>query len=50
MTQYANKANDNLYGEQKLAYEQQQSVTDLKQLNGLNNPIRQVLERQINNA
>ncbi|HFO0363733.1 TPA: hypothetical protein ACHHQG_002813, partial [Staphylococcus aureus] len=34
----------------KLADDKQHAVTDLNQLNGLNNPQRQALESQINNA
>ncbi|HCZ8900032.1 TPA: GA module-containing protein, partial [Staphylococcus aureus] len=44
------QAKDNLHGDQKLADDKQHAVTDLNQLNGLNNPQRQALESQINNA
>ncbi|HEK6286323.1 TPA: GA module-containing protein [Staphylococcus aureus] len=48
--QQVNQAKDNLHGDQKLADDKQHAVTDLNQLNGLNNPQRQALESQINNA
>ncbi|CAC5981534.1 cell wall associated fibronectin-binding protein [Staphylococcus aureus] len=50
LTQAVNQAKDNLHGDQKLADDKQHAVTDLNQLNGLNNPQRQALESQINNA
>ncbi|HCU0803165.1 TPA: hyperosmolarity resistance protein Ebh [Staphylococcus aureus] len=50
LTQAVNQAKDNLHGDQKLADDKQHAVTDLNQLNGLNNPQRQALEGQINNA
>ncbi|HIA6710610.1 TPA: DUF1542 domain-containing protein, partial [Staphylococcus aureus] len=50
LTQGVNQAKDNLHGDQKLADDKQHAVTDLNQLNGLNNPQRQALESQINNA
>ncbi len=50
LTQAVNQAKDNLHGDQKLADDKQHAVTDLNQLNGLNNPQRQALENQINNA
>ncbi|MGT0299073.1 hypothetical protein ACV566_12180 [Staphylococcus aureus] len=50
MTQAVNQAKDNLHGDQKLADDKQHAVTDLNQLNGLNNPQRQALVSQINNA
>ncbi len=49
-TQAVNDAKNNLHGDQKLAQDKQHAVTDLNQLNGLNNPQRQALESQINNA
>ncbi len=49
-TQAVNDAKNNLHGDQKLADDKQHAVTDLNQLNGLNNPQRQALESQINNA
>ncbi|WP_148249845.1 GA module-containing protein, partial [Staphylococcus aureus] len=45
-----NQSKDNLHDDQKLADDKQHAVTDLNQLNGLNNPQRQALESQINNA
>ncbi|BBN24483.1 extracellular matrix binding protein [Staphylococcus aureus] len=50
LTQAVTTAKDNLHGDQKLADDKQHAVTDLNQLNGLNNPQRQALESQINNA
>ncbi|HHW8692761.1 TPA: hyperosmolarity resistance protein Ebh, partial [Staphylococcus aureus] len=50
LTQGVNQAKDNLHGDQKLADDKQHAVTDLNQLNSLNNPQRQALESQINNA
>ncbi|WP_430373953.1 hyperosmolarity resistance protein Ebh, partial [Staphylococcus aureus] len=50
LTQAVNQAKDNLHGDQKLADDKQHAVTDLNQLNGLNNPQRQALVSQINNA
>ncbi len=50
LTQAVNQAKDNLHGDQKLADDKQHAVTDLNQLNDLNNPQRQALESQINNA
>ncbi|HCC5677571.1 TPA: GA module-containing protein, partial [Staphylococcus aureus] len=50
LTQAVNQAKDNLHGDQKLADDKQHAVTDLNQLNGLNNPQRPALESQINNA
>ena len=49
-TQAVTDAKNNLHGDQKLADDKQHAVTDLNQLNGLNNPQRQALESQINNA
>ncbi|HEA6243516.1 TPA: hyperosmolarity resistance protein Ebh [Staphylococcus aureus] len=50
LTHAFKQAKDNLHGDQKLADDKQHAVTDLNQLNGLNNPQRQALESQINNA
>ncbi|HDA3471535.1 TPA: hyperosmolarity resistance protein Ebh [Staphylococcus aureus] len=50
LTHAVKQAKDNLHGDQKLADDKQHAVTDLNQLNGLNNPQRQALESQINNA
>nr|WP_263421897.1 DUF1542 domain-containing protein [Staphylococcus aureus] len=50
LTPGVNQAKDNLHGDQKLADDKQHAVTDLNQLNSLNNPQRQALESQINNA
>ncbi|MBR9233399.1 hyperosmolarity resistance protein Ebh, partial [Staphylococcus aureus] len=50
LTQAVTTAKDNLHGDQKFADDKQHAVTDLNQLNGLNNPQRQALESQINNA
>ncbi|EGS81877.1 putative CRISPR-associated protein Csc2 [Staphylococcus aureus subsp. aureus 21235] len=44
LTQGVNQAKDNLHGDQKLADDKQHAVTDLNQLNSLNNPQRQALE------
>ncbi|HDE0377576.1 TPA: GA module-containing protein, partial [Staphylococcus aureus] len=49
-TQAVTDAKNNLHGDQKLAQDKQRAVTDLNQLNSLNNPQRQALESQINNA